>query len=283
MSWRPTLNVCRCLEPHRSVQTHGERSAVWRAAGWVAIWIQTYSCRARSASGLRLRNVWARRAMGHRSVAPTNGCHRVSRGRGAEGSAEADAGPSACRCRASEGRCGGGEGCRSPIRGLGRDPRPARSGAPGSGKGAPQRGTAAAAIAPRQCGLKEPSGAKVHLQLHRARKHRATERAGRHEARTECPAEKPGCISQGMPSASARSSAGKQLDICKYCQRGYRGKVIPFHLCWFCGASPAWHHGRCCRLAPLGPSHREHVMQAVIRCEGLSDTTDSCANHGKAL
>ena len=62
-----------------------------------------------------------------------------------------------------------------------------------------------------------------------------------------------------MPSASARSSAGKQLEICQYCQRVYRGEVIPFHLCWFCGASPAWHHGRRCRLAPWGPIHREHV------------------------
>ena len=120
---------------------------------------------------------------------------------------------------------------------------------------------------PPDGGLNEPSGARVHLELHRARKHRATGRAGRHEARTECPAEKPGCISQGMPSASARSSAGKQLEICQYCQRVYRGEVIPFHLCWFCGASPAWHHGRCCRLAPWGPSHREHVE--------ASDTIDN--------
>ena len=47
-----------------------------------------------------------------------------------------------------------------------------------------------------------------------------------------------------------RIFAGKRsAAVCTYCRRCYGGEVIPFQLCWFCGAKPASHHGRCCRQA----------------------------------
>ena len=36
--------------------------------------------------------------------------------------------------------------------------------------------------------------------------------------------------------------------VCYIC--GGFGRV-PFAECWYCGASPSWHHGRCCPNAPV--------------------------------
>ena len=41
----------------------------------------------------------------------------------------------------------------------------------------------------------------------------------------------------------------KEGSLCTYCGRVYGNEIIPFARCWFCDASPANHHGRCCRQA----------------------------------
>ena len=34
---------------------------------------------------------------------------------------------------------------------------------------------------------------------------------------------------------------------CEVCERSFPGEVFPFERCWYCKATPSFHHGRCCR------------------------------------
>ena len=44
-----------------------------------------------------------------------------------------------------------------------------------------------------------------------------------------------------------------QSPVCESCGRVWPGEALPFRSCHFCGASPSWHHGRCCFRAPPNP------------------------------
>ena len=70
-----------------------------------------------------------------------------------------------------------------------------------------------------------------------------------------------------MPSASARSSAGKKLDICKYCQRVYMGGGDPFPPVLVLRGEPRVASRALLPPRAVGPSHREHVE--------ASDTIDN--------
>ena len=39
--------------------------------------------------------------------------------------------------------------------------------------------------------------------------------------------------------------------VCRVCGKTFKGEVLPFRDCRFCGESPCWHHGRCCAASPL--------------------------------
>jgi hypothetical protein len=50
--------------------------------------------------------------------------------------------------------------------------------------------------------------------------------------------------------------------VCEYCQIGGFGtSTFPFSMCRFCGASPSYHHGRCCMNKTVG---RPHSMRSEI-------------------
>ena len=41
-----------------------------------------------------------------------------------------------------------------------------------------------------------------------------------------------------------------RLAVCEFCRRRFPPERFPFHACFYCGASPSWHHGRCCPQRP---------------------------------
>ena len=50
-------------------------------------------------------------------------------------------------------------------------------------------------------------------------------------------------VESGIVPAPPCNNEGR----CEFCGQP---APIPFELCWFCGDSPAYHHGRCCRQRP---------------------------------
>jgi hypothetical protein len=48
------------------------------------------------------------------------------------------------------------------------------------------------------------------------------------------------------PLLNVTTPPGEDPRVCEVCMHCCRGERLPFGRCWFCGANPSWHHGRCC-------------------------------------
>jgi hypothetical protein len=59
--------------------------------------------------------------------------------------------------------------------------------------------------------------------------------------------------------------------VCEYCNNGNLGSgTIPFSSCLYCGASPSYHHGRCCTRKP---HQRPHSIRSEVGHESFTSGT----------
>ena len=62
---------------------------------------------------------------------------------------------------------------------------------------------------------------------------------------------------------------------CEYCGRWYPPSPFPFPNCRFCGAAPAYHHGRCCLSRPSDEDVRAPPQQEIQRTVFMAVKTRS--------
>ena len=72
----------------------------------------------------------------------------------------------------------------------------------------------------------------------------------------------------GDPWVAREDSEVGAVTVCEYCHSAYPPERLPFQWCWYCNASPSFHHGLCCpqnastagtwTFTPSGPSASSH-------------------------
>ena len=93
----------------------------------------------------------------------------------------------------------------------------------------------------------------------------------------------------GEPTASSLPSSSKVLGLvaadaggmlaCEMCRRRFFGENIPFPDCWYCGAHPSGHHGRCCAWKPKGS--KDSDGEDTVRGKGKGKSKDKTRARGK--
>jgi hypothetical protein len=75
------------------------------------------------------------------------------------------------------------------------------------------------------------------------------------------------------PLLNVTTPPGEDPRVCEVCMHCCRGEMLPFGRCWFCGANPSWHHGRCCPARHV-PNDRssEHWGARSGECGVLAST-----------